>query len=58
VPRKHFEYRGLDGAFLTHCRLRRCGWALGDAVACRRNLPETAGPYLHKIAIVHAIPET
>src|SRR6266581_8857182 len=28
VPRKHFEYSGLDGAFLTHCRLRRCGWAL------------------------------
>jgi hypothetical protein len=23
VLRKHFEYSGLDGAFLTHCRLRR-----------------------------------
>jgi hypothetical protein len=23
VLRKHLEYSGLDGAFLTHCRLRR-----------------------------------
>jgi hypothetical protein len=23
VPGKDFEYRSLDGAFLTHCRLRR-----------------------------------
>jgi hypothetical protein len=23
VLRKHFEYSGLDGAFLTHYRLRR-----------------------------------
>jgi hypothetical protein len=23
VLRKHIEYSGLDGAFLTHCRLRR-----------------------------------
>jgi hypothetical protein len=23
VLRKHFKYSGLDGAFLTHCRLRR-----------------------------------
>jgi hypothetical protein len=23
VPGKDLEYRGLDGAFLTHCRLRR-----------------------------------
>jgi hypothetical protein len=29
-----------------------------DAVACSRSLPETAGPYLHKIAIVSAIPKT
>src|SRR6266852_6653144 len=48
VPRKHFEYSGLDGAFLTHCRLRGAG-GLGDAVACSRNLPETAEPCLHKI---------
>ena len=26
-----------------------------DAVACSRSLSETARPYLHKIAIVHAI---
>jgi hypothetical protein len=26
-------------------------------VACSRNLPETAQPYLHKIVIVRAIPE-
>jgi hypothetical protein len=23
VPRKDLEYGGLDGAFLTHCQLRR-----------------------------------
>jgi hypothetical protein len=27
-------------------------------VACSRNLPETAGPYPHKIAISRAIPKT
>src|SRR5213076_2334783 len=26
VPGKDLEYSGLDGAFLTHCRLRRRGW--------------------------------
>jgi hypothetical protein len=26
VLREHLEYSGLDGAFLTHCRLRRLGW--------------------------------
>jgi len=29
VPGKDLEYRGLDGAFLTHCRLRRCGLRFG-----------------------------
>jgi hypothetical protein len=29
VPRKDLEYSGLDGAFLTHCRLRRCGLRFG-----------------------------
>src|SRR6202043_1034031 len=29
VPGKDLEYRGLDGAFLTHCRLRRRGWRFG-----------------------------
>jgi len=28
VSGKDLEYRRLDGAFLTHCRLRRCGFAL------------------------------
>jgi len=30
VSGKDLEYRRLDGAFLTHCRLRRCGLALGS----------------------------
>jgi hypothetical protein len=45
VLRKNLEYSGLDGAFLTHCRLRRRGSAR-DAVACSCNLPETAGSFL------------
>lgn len=30
------EYSGLDGAFLSHCRLRRCGSGLG----CSGMLPQ------------------
>jgi hypothetical protein len=50
VSGKDLEYRRLDGAFLTHCRLRRCGLRFGinDMI---RSLPETAGPYLNKYAI-------
>jgi len=29
VPSKNLEYSGLDGAFLTHCRLRRYGLRFG-----------------------------
>ena len=29
VPGENLEYRGLDGAFLTHCRLRRQGLCFG-----------------------------
>jgi hypothetical protein len=29
VLRKNLGYSGLDGAFLSHCRLRRCGSCLG-----------------------------
>ena len=57
VPRKHFEYSGLDGAFLTHCRLRRCGsaWRCSGVppqpTRNRRALPP-------QITIVRAISET
>jgi hypothetical protein len=57
VPRKHFEYSGLDGAFLTHCRLRRCGWVAMQRLAAA-TYPKPPSPYLRKIAIVRAIPET
>ena len=46
---KYLEYSGLDGALLTHCRLRREGRSR-NALACTRYLPETAEPGFHKIA--------
>jgi len=41
----------LDGAFLTHCRLRRCRVGVGCS-GLHPYLSETAGPYLYKITIV------
>jgi hypothetical protein len=45
VPRKNLEYSGLDGAFLSHCRLRRLGLCCGcsgvqpQPIRNRRALP-------------------
>src|ERR1700738_2716261 len=43
VPRKHCEYSALDGAFLTHCRLRRCGWALAMQWLAAATYPKPPG---------------
>ena len=47
APFSSFSYWALTSKAWPGCDL--------DAVACSRSLSETARPYLHKIAIVHAI---
>jgi hypothetical protein len=47
APFSSFSYWALTSKAWPGCAL--------DAVACSRSLSETARPYLHKIAIVHAI---
>ena len=46
VSGKDLKYRRLNGAFLTHCRLRRCKLPFGISGLIRR-LPETARPYFN-----------
>jgi hypothetical protein len=53
VPGKDLEYSGLDGAFLTHCRLRRQGLRFGfngmhpQPTRNRRALPALNRKCLH-----------
>jgi hypothetical protein len=58
VPGKDLEYSGLDGAFLTHCRLRRRGWRFGFQWLASAAYPNPPGLVPSKIPNLYTNPKT